>query len=212
MNIPQGYLAEFRGGPITGQRLFITALSDTVQITCDAGTGEARYERDGEHDGIPQYAFREYRDLRSQEDQVKAAMLEFYTNYNPSIYSRAPGLHSEVLVEVGHRRGPVDEGLADIVRAIWERDWETLASCQQLPHDEGDIPVAYITFPIGQQGKAFINLLAQHGIETRSAAKTGTMHRLNQEHRPYVEIKAEQLDVFFQAADLPKVLAAIKSD
>lgn len=96
-------------------------------------------------------------DLVSQANEMRAqsAARAFYKAPNYDIYSVKPtGDHVQVPVEVGHRRGHVDEQIAGVIKRLWSIGLDTLGSCQSRPATATHPHEAYIQFPLKKSRQA----------------------------------------------------------
>jgi hypothetical protein len=88
--------------------------------------------RGEDEQGRVKYTLREETRFDSDEGKGMQAIRRFYVAPDYSEYSLKPGIHKEVPVEVGDRKGSVDEGMAKLIKAVWKSAWDTVGSCQEL--------------------------------------------------------------------------------
>ena len=112
-------------------------------------------------------------------------------------------LHRQVEVEVapGHRF-EVDEGLAGVVRALWERGYRTISSCEEQPGTGGH---AWIGFTSMRQASKFAGLVGGTIVEP-SAAEVAEARATND---PFFREGA--VAVAFPAAEIQAVADALAS-
>jgi hypothetical protein len=140
---------------------------------------------------------------RINEQRAIQATKQFYLSPNYSIYSRPPtDEHRQVLVERRHRRAYVDEKIAPLVEALWDRGLETLGSCQERSSGE-----AYIGFPLARQGALFHKKLVDARIE--SECKETKLRIRNPDTGEILEINAA--NVLFSPEDIPRIAAFVRS-
>jgi hypothetical protein len=94
--------------------------------------------------------------LRHMADDLVALL---YHEDCPNRLTGAANRHESCLVVVGHRRGTIDRGLAELVEALWQAGLDTVSSCEDLAGS------AYLQFasPV-HGGDAFAAFLAEMGV------------------------------------------------
>jgi hypothetical protein len=72
-------------------------------------------------------------------------------------------IHKQVLVEYGHERAFVDEGMAPLILALWQNGISTTLSCQ-----ENKPGIAWVQFLTPLDAKSFLDIVAEYeeGVET----------------------------------------------
>ena len=72
-------------------------------------------------------------------------------------------IHKQVLVECGHERAFVDEGIAPLILALWQNGISTTLSCQ-----ENRPGIAWVQFLTPSDAKSFLDIVAEYeeGVET----------------------------------------------
>ncbi len=101
------------------------------------------------------------------EQRLANALQYFYVNPNYDLYTMKPtGEHVQVPVQVGFRRGHVDEGIAPLISEIWRLDFDTFGSCQRRPAGHNFAAYAYVAFPRRRDAKDFRDLLSALQIRT----------------------------------------------
>lgn len=135
------------------------------------------------------------------EQRALQAINRFYLSPDYSIYSKPPtDEHHQVFIECGPRRAYVDEGIAPLIQAIWERGLETLGSCQQRPSGK-----AYVGFPLGRQGELFHKKLIEAGIESKCERKKFKIRKADCGET----IEIDAANVVFSPEDIPRITALV---
>ena len=99
-------------------------------------------------------------------DPIGKMTLALFQRPNSDVFSLKPtDRHVQRRVEYGYRRAEVDEGIAPLILALWERGWDTMGSCENSPEHGGK---AYLDFPNGAHGREFCEAMTAAGIEARS--------------------------------------------
>lgn len=193
----QPFLIEFADGPAKGvypadqpaayldQMQAIPVLSDdAVYRGQGAPAGLATYQR-RQDAGTYKYHLVEIdrsvetvqRLIDEENDRkITEAINNFYAAPDYDIYTMKPtGEHVQVPVEVGHRRGHVDEAIAPLIKRLWELGLDTLGSCQRRPPGHDHEGQAYVAFPKERDGVWFRDLLETAHIECNVDAKQITI-------------------------------------
>jgi hypothetical protein len=210
-----GRQGRFRNGPLDGQeQVFLGGLPTTFEAHNTGPDGKvtaiARYAlQPVDATGESVYELTEIDDLQTNEDKALAAVFQFYKEPNPGIYSIKPGLHKEVWIEVGPRRGSVDEEITGLIKAVWTRGWETIGSCQERPSDSKYAGMAYVAFPFAQQGSQFASILQAAGIEHQTREKKFGFARRNDKGEKTENGEIDALDVFFYKRDFERIVLAL---
>jgi hypothetical protein len=102
------------------------------------------------------------------------ALNHFYAEPDYSAYTLRPSdAHPQVPLQHGHRRASVDERLAPLILEFWKRNWDTFGSCQELrPEAREHAGMAYVDFPLTEQGQEFVAFLNRSGIHAIARPKT----------------------------------------
>ena len=102
---------------------------------------------------------------QTNEQMLAIAIRNFYLAPNYDIYSMKPtGEHSQIPVEVGWRRGHVDEEIAELIAETWRLGLDTIGSCQSRPVGDKFAGLAYIGFFRLADAECFHGWLASAGI------------------------------------------------
>jgi hypothetical protein len=209
-------VAVFRGGIVDGCKEYVAESVKTIEKkrtwhekTSDVCTYEFAGE---EEDGTLIYEFSKFIDFMTLEERSIAAVETFYKKPNYGIYSLTPGFHKEILVQVGHRQGSVDEGMVEVIKGIWWHNWDTLGSCQERPPGSEHSGRAYVDFPARSHGHAFAELLAQHNIDCEVKDKLGTRSILDANGKVFRSFETPSANVLFDPKDIDRVAAALNAD
>jgi hypothetical protein len=148
-----------------------------------------------------------------QEHIVQQAIDSFYANPNYDIYSMKPtGDHVQVPVEVGHRRGHVDEGIAVVITHLWNLDVDTLGSCQELPRGHKHAGQAYVDFIRVREAKWFYELLTSHGVKAEFGTKAMTFKKKCEDpNEAPKSLSLQNAMVTFDPKDISAVAAILKN-
>jgi hypothetical protein len=104
---------------------------------------------------------------QANEQRLAIAIRNFYLSSNDDIYSMKPtGEHNQIPVEVGWRRGHVDEGIAELIAETWRLGLDTIGSCQSRPAGDKFAGLAYIGFFRHADAECFHDWLASAGISS----------------------------------------------
>lgn len=168
------------------------------------------YELSGEDEqGRVKYTLREETRFDSDEGEGMQAIRRFYVAPDYSVYSLKPGTHNEVPVEVGDRKGSVDEGMAELIKAVWKSAWDTIGSCQELAGGESHLGWAYISFPFARHGHQFVDVLKTAGIEHETKEKKFGCSQRDEQGEPSDKKVIPGLSVFIHPADIANALEAL---
>jgi len=113
-----------------------------------------------------------------KESKRSQAIKSFYLSPDYGIYSIKPTEdHVQVSVEVGYRRGRVDEGIAPLIEQAWRLGLDTFGSCQQRRAGTKNEGLAYVGFARADDAKRFEQFLTAADIPcTFEATKFGIAH------------------------------------
>jgi len=210
-------LRVLRGGPLTGNvELMEGPPPFIVEFACGKGSANVAqwfvtYERSSEDElGRIAYDLREQIDVQSDEGKTIAAITNFYKRPDYSIYSKAPGLHKEVLIEEEGRRASVDEGIAELIKAVWKLGLHTLASCQERPAGETHAGKAYISFPLKRHAEAFIQILGQAGIGCEHKETPSQLGQRNQAGESIGSCEVRGLSVYFEPGQIGRIVVVLE--
>jgi hypothetical protein len=144
---------------------------------------------------------------QAHEHRLSQVIRNFYHAPNYDIYSMKPtGEHTQVPVEVGWRRGHVDEGIAALIAAAWKLGLDTIGSCQCRPPGTKFEGQAYIGFFRHSDAESFHQWLSDSGIASTLQDTQGSIAKLDDAGRPMGEAAAyTNANVFFD----PPVIAHI---
>jgi hypothetical protein len=95
----------------------------------------------------------------------------------------------------------VDEGIADLVLALWRRGMPTTASCEDFRHATDGRCEAYVHFESEDDARTFNELLPlDPTVEVHVQIETGD---------PWYPI--DSVGIGFRTADIPAVLASVEA-
>ena len=153
------------------------------------------------------YAEREIR------DGILTSMINnFYEYPNYEIYSMKPtGEHVQVYVEVGHRRGQVDAGIATLIGEVWRIGLDTIGSCQCRPAGHKYPGMAYLGFPRPEDAE-----FLQKRCEEASIYCVVEPKKLKLGHQPKQAGESETIEfdsanVLFMPDDIDRITEALRS-
>ena len=168
----------------------------------------AVYERG--HDGTKcHYCLKEI-DLSSEaleplieeinERRLTEAINNFYVQPNYESYSIKPtGEHTQVAIEVGHRRGQVDEKIAPLIAEVWCLGLDTTGSCQQRPIGTPNDGKAYIAFPRLRHARFFHDCLVRAHIPSEFVEKKFRIaHHRNPQEEASEVIEFDCANILFE--------------
>jgi len=141
------------------------------------------------------------------DEKLTQAVNMFYAEPDYDTYSIKPtGEHVQVPVELGHRRGYVDELMAPIILGIWKLGLDTLGSCQSRPKGTNNEGMAYVGFPRLRDAKSFYDRLTRAGIPCRFDEKKLTIGRKqSKDASPSEVIEIDSGNVLFEVQYLEKI-------
>jgi hypothetical protein len=218
----QPFEAEFADGPNQGTHPFPQPPHYCMKEVLIPLTGERQvFKGDGEPSAVAIYRSRlaegrwqfcldrieesgenvDEARLQINERRTIQAMNHFYQSPDYSVYRKPPtDEHPQVFIEHGHRRACVDEKMASLIRAIWERGIETLGSCQERPSGK-----AYIGFPLARQGRLFHERLLEASIGSEYEANQSKFQNADTGHI----ISVDSANVSFATSDIPRIVALV---
>lgn len=148
----------------------------------------------------------------ANEMRARSAARAFYKAPNYDIYSMKPtGEHVQVPIEVGYRRGHVDEQIAGVIKRLWSIDLDTLGSCQSRPAGSKHPHEAYVQFPLQRHAKVFQKVLQQSSVECSFESSTMKLRSKDSTEQNPQELTLEVGTVFFATSDLTNVELALDS-
>jgi hypothetical protein len=112
------------------------------------------------------------------EQRLAIAIRNFYLSPDYDIYSMKPtGDHTQVPVQVGWRRGHVDEGIAELISETWRLGLDTVGSCQSRPAGDKFAGMAYVGFFRCTDAECFHDWLVAAGIQSTLKEVKGSIAR-----------------------------------
>lgn len=230
----QPFPIRFVGGPAAGvatapqpaqyldaeQRIYLS-MDGTVYRGEGDPAAVAVYERREER-GELVYALREIDDspdaVRAavesvNERKLTEAINNFYASPDYDIYSIKPtGEHVQVPVEVGHRRGHVDEKIAPLVTEVWRLGLDTIGSCQSRPAGSTNEGKAYLGFPRMMDARFFHERLTGAGIPATFVEKKFKIARRQTPDAPAEEsVEFDAANVLFAPDDIDRIVAVLRT-
>jgi hypothetical protein len=147
--------------------------------------------------------------VKAENDRkLAAAMRTFYETPDYSIYSKPPtDNHPQKLVEVGHRRGHVDENIAPLIEGLWKLNLDTIGSCEQLNSGK-----AYVGFPFQDHAKWFEGVLNKAGIECSYTAKSMGIGSKSATGEVTDALTLDTASVKFPSEALLQAIAAVEAE
>lgn len=197
------------------QRVYLTPEGTQYQGRGEPA-GVAVYER-READGRFFYALREIdsspETVRAaieaiNEERLTEAIGNFYASPDYDIYSMKPtGEHVQVPVEVGHRRGHVDEGIASLIGEVWRLGLDTLGSCQERPPGSSNAGKAYLGFPRMRDARFFYQRLSEAEIPaTFAEKKLEIANKPNPDASALETFELDSANVLFDPNDIERIV------
>lgn len=195
-----GESVQFIGGPKEGTRVIndpeLSAFS-VAQI--DGKDQYALYER---QPGGPPFRYQFTHIDSMSEVAIRANVVKQYESPDPDIWPSTPtDDHVQKFIQVGYRKGEVDELIAPLIEQLWRLSWDTIGSCQC---DAGKS--AWVAFPVKKDGEAYAAFLAKKRIRT------------NTQYRPQsIRLKDGKIvtwkvaTVGMRHTDLPRAIELLKS-
>jgi hypothetical protein len=230
----QPFTIEFVDGPVEG---FLPAAQPAqyidpvlnVYLTSDGkpfqGKGEpaalAIYER-REENGRFFFALREtdsspdtmQKVIEAINDQKLTQVINgFYAKPDYDIYSMKPtGDHVQVLIELGHRRGQIDEKIAPLIAEVWRRGLDTIGSCQDRPPGSPHEGKAYISFPRVRHARFFHELVSEAGIAAMLVEKPFKIaSKRDSDGLVEDELEVVSANVLFDPSDIDRIVEVFRA-
>ena len=179
----------------------------------------AIYERD-QRDADWKYYFKRIDDSPEALAEAKVLIKEqlltdminrFYQKPNYDIYSMKPtGRHVQVSIQVGHRKGEVDERLVPLIKEVWRLGLDTMGSCQDRPEGHRFAGLAYIWFPRLQDARRFEELLKNAGIECVFDPKQCGVKREKPLGRDDDKAMFENANIVFAPSDIERITELLR--
>lgn len=147
------------------------------------------------------------------EQRLTAAINRFYASPNDDIYSMKPtGEHAQVPIEVGHRRGNVDEKIAPLIAEVWRVGLDTIGSCQDRPAGSPHEGMAYIGFPRMQDARAFHSRVSEAGIPATFVENKFKVALRQSPDAPNEEtFEFDAANVLFDPNDIDRIVEAFRT-
>lgn len=143
--------------------------------------------------------------------RLEAAIRGFYVNPNYDIYSMKPtGEHVQVPVEVGYRRGHVDEKIAPLIKELWRLGMDTIGSCQERPHDPGVAGKAYVGFVRKRDALRFSDVVKKAGIDCSTEEKQIGLARNNPDGSIAEKVTIDSANAKFRTLDIDRVVEVLR--
>jgi hypothetical protein len=148
-----------------------------------------------------------------KEQILTNAINKFYEKPDYDIYKCKPtDRHVQVAIQVGHRRGEVDERIAPLIEAVWRLGLDTMGSCEDRPQDYPRFPgMAYIWFPRLKDAKRFEEVLKNAGIEYVFDPKQSTIGWKPEEGIEGEKITFDGANILFAPSDIDRIVELLRS-
>lgn len=147
------------------------------------------------------------------DQKLTEAINNFYASPDYDIYSIKPtGGHAQVPVEVGHRRGHVDEKIAPLIAEVWRVGLDTIGSCQERPPGAPNEGKAYVGFPRMRDARFFHERLSEAGIPATLVEKK---FKISMRQGPDALSEALEFDsanVLFDPDDIDRIVEVFRRD
>jgi hypothetical protein len=150
-----------------------------------------------------------------QKERALASELEkLYSipGHSANYLTPKTGGHTEVTVEVGHRKAQIDALIAPVIQLLWRLDIDTLASCQSRPEGYSKPGWAYIEFWREDDGRMIEAVLTAASIPCECVQSPRMFRQHDENGEELLLFVNNEAKLYFAPSDMDRVAEVLQAE